>query len=101
MRDSLVSVSKLWTLECKRYMRRFMVLQMMFLDVMKELPPERAAYWVAELRGIDTRRKLVYDGPQATQMPQPTTSVSGDQTSGRPQGHLKIKEKPMRGDEEE
>jgi hypothetical protein len=59
-----VSVPLQWCKEVKRYVFRFIELQRLYCEMMKELPPDRAAWYELQRRAIDTRIRSLYYGYQ-------------------------------------
>jgi hypothetical protein len=100
MRHDIVQVSKRWCDDAKRYAQRFIIVNLWAHQMLDDLQPDKKEYWTGVLRGVDTRRRLLYDCSQVTQTDNQTIS-SGTGTSNRPQGHLTAEGDAMRGDEEE
>jgi hypothetical protein len=57
----LVNVPKSWADEATRNAQRMGLYYDIIKAMLKELPLERVAYWTDQLRGVDTRRRLLYD----------------------------------------
>jgi hypothetical protein len=60
--DRKVPTSLRWCIEAKRNAQRYGILYFIVKEIIKELSPDRSAYWTEKLRGVDTRRAALYDG---------------------------------------
>ena len=62
--DFQTSCSYNWIKSIQRYLFRFIILQRIANEMLKELPADRQFYFTEQMRGIDTRTKREYYGIQ-------------------------------------
>lgn len=90
MKDFQVPTSLRWCRDATRAMLRCIRLRQLIFQMIDELPSDRQAFYKAELRGVDTHTRALYDGRKLQKPHNETTTTQG--TSSRPSGQSQLTE---------